>query len=320
MDWKEILRLNFTSWSKLINYLELDDVLETKILKKSHFPLKLPKRLADKIEKGNFKDPILIQFLPHTDEQNDQEGFLNDPVGDYPAQVTNNLLQKYAQRSLIVTTGACAMHCRYCFRQNYPYESEDKTFEKEISIIEKDVTIEELILSGGDPLSLSNTVLEKLFNRLKDIKHLKRLRIHSRFPIGIPERIDDAFITLLKNAPWQIFFVIHVNHINEMDEEVFLALQKVQQLGIPILNQAVLLKGINDSEESLFSLFKGLADRGILAYYLHQLDQVKGALRFKVEKEFGLQLIKHLETTLPGYAVPKYVQTVPGARGKVHLR
>jgi lysine 2,3-aminomutase len=319
MLWQSILQTNFTSWFELSNYLELDANQQKSILQKPGFSLNLPRRLAQKIPKKTLNDPILRQFLPIVDEERISESFVNDAVGDLSAQCTPRLLQKYAGRALLVASSACAMHCRFFFRRNYTYDSGDKQFLEEIELIAQDSTLEELILSGGDPLSLSNSRLRELFSRLKDVPHLKRMRFHTRFPIGIPERIDAEFLAILAELPWQIWFVVHCNHLSEMDAEVFKALHQIQRLGIPVLNQAVLLKGVNDREEVLKELFGTLADCGIFAYYLHQLDRVSGAEHFEVSEERGHELMRYLEKTLPGYAVPKYVREVAGEPSKTAL-
>lgn len=316
--WRHIQRMNFTSSEKLADFLEWGEK-ERALLSTSPFVLNVPYRLAQKMEKKTLEDPLVRQFIPLAEPVKKGLKFLKDPVGDLEARCTSNLLKKYEGRALLITTSACAMHCRYCFRQNYPYEQEVSGFEKELECIKADPTIEEVILSGGDPLSLSNRALEALLKALEGISHVKRVRFHTRFPIGIPERIDAEFVHLLGSLRFQFWFIVHVNHPRELDEEVFIALAKLQALRIPVLNQGVLLKGINDSEEVLCELFGSLANRGIFAYYLHQLDRVLGAERFEVEEARGLELIKYLEEHLPGYAVPKYVREVPGASSKIQI-
>jgi EF-P beta-lysylation protein EpmB len=319
MKWQSILRQNFTSWSLLADYLQLDAFQRDSIVQDAHFPLNLPLRLAHKISKGTLDDPILKQFLPVRDEEEDSPLFTDDPVGDIAAQCTSRLLQKYSGRSLLIASNVCAMHCRFCFRRNYPYEKGSHQFSQEFAIIESATTVEELILSGGDPLSLPNLRLKELFERLKKIPHLKRLRFHTRFPIGIPERIDEEFLAILSNSPQQIWFVIHSNHPRELDDEILSALKRIQRLGIPVLVQAVLLKGVNDSEEVLKELFGTLANQGIFAYYLHQLDRVRGAAHFEVPEERGQELLRYLIQELPGYAVPKYVCEEAGEKAKTWL-
>lgn len=317
-NWRQIQRKNFTSPSKLADFLEWGEK-ERSLLSSSPFILNLPLRLAQKMEKKSLEDPLVRQFVPLQEKTSNKLGFLKDPVGDIQAQCTPNLLKKYEGRALLITTSACAMHCRYCFRQNYPYETEIKGFEKELELIKADPSIQEIILSGGDPLSLSNMTLSRLLNDLAEIPHIQRVRFHTRFPIGIPERIDAEFLEMLSSSRFQFWFIVHINHTSELDEDVFSCLAKLQKLGIPVLNQAVLLKGVNDREEVLHDLFQSLANRGIFAYYLHQLDKVMGAERFEVDEARGLELVRYLENHLPGYAVPKYVREIPGMGSKMRI-
>ena len=319
MQWRKIQRTNFTSLDELSSFLELDEHKRQLLLKNPAFILNLPRRLASKIQKNCLTDPILRQFVPLIEEEKKTLGFVSDPVGDTLVQCSPKLLHKYKGRALLVTTSACAMHCRYCFRKNYPYETQNKSYEKELDLLRQDDSIEEVLLSGGDPLSLSNESLHDLLTQLQGIPHIKRVRFHTRFPIGIPERIDEDFIHCLKSFPFQYWFVVHVNHPLELDEDVLQALSKIQKLGIPVLNQAVLLKGVNDSKEVLEALFRKLSNHGILAYYLHQLDKVQGSAHFEVEESEGLALIRYLETCLPGYAVPKYVREISGEASKTSI-
>lgn len=319
MQWRKIQRTNFTSLDDLSSYLELDENARQLLIKNPAFILNLPRRLASKIKKNCISDPIFRQFVPLIEEEKKTLGFVSDPVGDSLVQCSPKLLHKYEGRALLVSTSACAMHCRYCFRKNYPYETQNKGYEKELELLMQDESIEEIILSGGDPLSLSNESLRDLLTQLQNIPHIKRVRFHSRFPIGIPERIDEDFLNCLKDFSFQYWFVVHVNHPIELDEDVLNALGKLQQMGIPVLNQAVLLKGVNDSKEVLESLFRRLANHGIFAYYLHQLDKVQGSAHFEVEEAKGLELIRYLETVLPGYAVPKYVQEISGKASKTPI-
>ena len=318
-QWRQIQRQNFTQWEKLADYLELDDLQKREILQNSRFVLNLPIRLARKIEKGNLDDPILRQFLPTVSETIETTGFVSDPVGDHACRRSSKLLHKYQGRVLLVTTSACAMHCRYCFRQNFDYDVEDKTFREELEVIANDNTIKEVILSGGDPLSLSNRNLEALLDRIAAIPHINRLRFHSRFPIGIPERIDEDFLEMIDRSPHQVWFVIHCNHPNELDKEIFERLNALRKLGVNVLNQAVLLRGVNDDVETMAELCETLTDHGIFPYYLHQLDRVQGASHFEVSREEGLELIDQLIQRLPGYAVPKYVQEISGEPSKTPI-
>lgn len=313
--WRQIQRENFTSIEKLCAFLELEPINSQNVIKKPSFALNLPKRLAEKMQKNNLKDPLFIQFVPTLDELDSKEGFSCDAVGDFAASLSPRYIKKYAARMLLITSSGCAVHCRYCFRRHYAYEG-GQNFDQEIAWIKQDTTLREVILSGADPLSLSDRVLGDLIDRIASIQHIKRLRFHTRFPIGIPERIDESFLTLLKQCPLQTWFVIHCNHPHELDSDVLLALKKVQYLGIPILNQAVLLKGVNDNLETLQTLCEKLGDAGILFYYINQLDRVKGAHHFEVNQEKGAELIKALTERVSGYAVPKYVCEMPGMPSK----
>jgi EF-P beta-lysylation protein EpmB len=317
--WKEIQRRNFTDWKRLVSFLQLDLKDGAEVLTTPRFSLNLPERLAKKIEKGNWKDPLLAQFLPTIKELEHGPLFSRDPVGDCSARKTPKLLHKYQGRALLVLTSACAMHCRFCFRQHFEYERQDKNFAEEIETIARDSSISEILLSGGDPLSLTDELLESLIHRLSLIPHLKRLRFHTRFPIGIPERIDDAFLSILGTTRLQTFFVIHCNHPQELDEDILASLKKVQKLGCPVLCQTVLLKGVNDDVDTLHKLCESLIDGGILPYYLHQLDRVEGAQHFEVDVAEGRALIQALRVRLPGYGLPVYVSEVAHYPSKLPL-
>lgn len=310
--WRHILRSNFTNWNTLADFLELNTHQRSSIDKKARFALNIPLRLAQKCKKGTLNDPILLQFLPDIREKEDKLDFVEDPTSDASFCLTPKLMQKYSGRVLLVCTSACAMHCRYCFRQNFEYNVQNKIFEKEIDAISQDNTLREVILSGGDPLSLSDDLLKDLLARLESIPHIRRIRFHTRFPIGIPERIDESFLTLIRSIKKQIWFVIHTNHANELDAEILSAMEKLRRLGVVIASQTVLLRGVNDHVDTLAQLFFTLVDNGIIPYYLHQLDRVKGTAHFEVPVDKGVSLIKSLTEILPGYAVPKYVREIPG--------
>ncbi len=314
--WRKIQKKNFVRIEPLLDFLELSPDLRSQVLARPRFVLNLPERLAAKIEKNTLADPILRQFLPLVQELEPNIHFSADPVQDTSFRETPKLLHKYPGRALLVTTKACAMNCRFCFRQNFPYETEEKGFEAELAHIAQDPSLSEIILSGGDPLSLDDATLSPLLAALDAIPHIKRLRFHSRFPIGIPERIDDSFLRLLASYSKQIFFIVHVNHPRELDTDVLFALKKIQKLGIPVLNQSVLLKGVNDDEETLRTLLQTLVNHGIVPYYLHHLDPVQGAGHFQVPPERAASLIRQAQETLSGYAVPRLAREEPGMSSK----
>lgn len=317
--WKTVLRTNFTNIEKLALFLELSQEDKSRLLSHSKFILNLPLRLASKIKKGTLDDPLLRQFVPLDLETEVNPQFVADPVQDFTFVKTEKLLQKYQTRALVISTSACAMHCRYCFRQNFPYETERKGFEEELKQIRENTSLQEIILSGGDPLSLSDEILGSLLNELDAIPHIKRIRFHSRFPIGIPERIDASFLSLVSSLKKQIWFVTHANHAAELDQDVLGAFKALQKLGATVMNQAVLLKGVNDSVEALRKLAETLGDNGIVFYYLHQLDRVQGAAHFEVEEKQGLEIIKELQASASGYLVPKYVQEIAGKPSKTYV-
>lgn len=317
--WKQILRNNFFNWPKLAQFLDLSPQQRLAVQENPRFVLNLPFRLASKIQKGTLDDPILKQFLPMRCEETPKLGFVNDPVNDSSCKRSNKLLQKYEGRALLVCTSACAMHCRYCFRQNFDYDVARKLFDDELKILEADNSIHEIILSGGDPLSLSDDILWSLFEALNKIKHIRRLRIHTRFPIGIPERIDQGLLNILQKVTKQIYFVIHANHPLELDSDVLNSLANLRRLGAIVMNQAVLLRGVNDDVDTLTNLCEILVDNGVLPYYVHQLDKVEGASHFEVSIEEGKFLMDALAAKLPGYAVPRYVREVFGEPSKTPI-
>lgn len=310
--WRRIQRTNFTRWSALAEYLQIPNEEET-FLHSPSFPLNVPRRLAAKMEKSNLTDPLLLQFLPRKTVKNPL--YVKDAVGDESSRCGSHLLQKYASRALLIVTSACVMHCRYCFRQHFDYPNQSD-FDQALKQLEQDSSLEEVILSGGDPLSLGNEALCDLLAKLDAIPHIRRIRFHTRFPIGIPERLDEELLAALDTLSSQVFFVIHSNHPRELDQEVLDACKKVGRLGIPLLNQSVLLKGVNDSLETLLSLSRKLVNHGIQPYYLHQLDQVQGAEDFEVPIEKGHALIQALRENEAGYAIPRYVQEIAGEKSK----
>jgi len=310
--WRQIQKQNFNKLDQLATFLEIDRSL---LGSNSSFSLNLPVRLAEKIAKGTINDPLLRQFVPTQEENLVSIGYTPDPVSDTSFCKSDRLLQKYSGRALLITSGACAMHCRYCFRQNFPYPQK-KLFDEELSMIREDETLQEVILSGGDPLSLSDDLLGALLSSLDAVPHIKLIRFHTRFPMGIPERITAQFLDSLKKCDSQVVFVIHANHPREFDPDVLDALRMIQRLGIPVLLQAILLKGVNSDLPTLKALFETCAYNGVIPYYLHQLDKVEGSSHFEVSDERGRELIQELRRVLPGYAVPRFVREVAGHLSK----
>ena len=286
------------------------------------FAFKAPPAFVDRINPGDPDDPLLRQIWPAPEEEIEARGFVTDPVGDNAAIAAPGLLQKYQGRALLIATGACAIHCRYCFRRHFPYGDHltlDEAWAPALRAIAADTSLNEIILSGGDPLTLSARRLQRLLDHLAAIPHLQRLRIHSRVPVVSPERITPDLETVLKRHPQPTVLVIHANHPAELDEAVHDTLWRLRRQGVTLLNQAVLLRGVNDCVETLQHLNERLFACGVLPYYLHQLDPVAGAAHFAVEKARARALIKSLRERLPGYLVPRLVQELPGATAKLPL-
>lgn len=289
----------------------------------AQFAFKAPASFVGRIQPGDPDDPLLKQIWPSPDETVAANGFVTDPVGDHAAVTAPGLLQKYPGRALLLVTSACAIHCRYCFRRHFPYRdhmTHEATWTPALEAIAADRSLREVILSGGDPLTLSVRRLQQLMTSLAGIPHVERLRIHSRVPVASPERVSAALEELLVHHSQQTVLVIHANHPAELDESVHSLLWRLRSTGVTLLNQSVLLKGINDDAGILNALSERLFACGVLPYYLHQLDPVEGAAHFAVSDAKALNLIDTLTGQLPGYLVPKLVREIPGADSKLPLK
>ncbi len=279
----------------------------------------VPLPFLQRMQRGNPNDPLLLQVLPRPQEQQTAEGFQLDAVGDHAASRAPGLIQKYRGRALLVLSSVCAVHCRYCFRRHFPYGETPMTsaaWQPALDVLQQDKSIREVILSGGDPLMLVDHRLEQLINQLSAIPHLVRLRIHSRVPIVIPQRVTAGLIDCLQSTRLIAIMVIHANHANEIDQSVHAAIGDLVEAGMPVLNQSVLLRGVNDRLETLVQLSERLIDSRCMPYYLHQLDRVAGAAHFEVPITRGKKLVSQMREHLPGYAVPRYVQEIAGQLGK----
>lgn len=288
----------------------------------TEFPLLVPLSFLNRMEAGNPHDPLLRQVLPVEAEQTTVPGFSVDAVGDGAARQSAGLLQKYHGRVLMIAAGSCAIHCRYCFRRSYPYSDEPKRlrdWEPALHQVAEDETIREVILSGGDPLMLPSSGLAALVERIDAIDHVDRIRLHTRLPIVLPSRVDTELLQLLQSVRAQVVVVVHANHANEIQDDCRDALQQLVLSGFPVLNQAVLLKDINDTVEALERLSNVLINTGVLPYYLHQLDRVAGTAHFEVSAETARSLVAELRDRLPGYAIPRLVQEIPGRGSKTSL-
>lgn len=322
-EWRESLRDAIRDPDVLCDRLGLDENIRRAAREAARrFGLVVPREFLERIEPGNPSDPLLRQVLPIASESESSAGFVADPVGDLLARQAPGLLRKYHGRALLLLTGTCAIHCRYCFRREYPYADEPRglaQWEPALDAIARDPSLEEVIFSGGDPLTLTDGWLGELARRLARVPHLRRIRLHTRLPIAIPSRVNDELLAWLKGTRLAPVVVVHANHPDELDERVAAALGRLVDAGIPVLNQAVLLRGINDDAPTLEALCRRLVDLRVMPYYLHQLDPVVGAGHFFVPVERGRQILRELRARLPGYALPRYVQEQAGAASKLPL-
>jgi EF-P beta-lysylation protein EpmB len=287
------------------------------------FPLRVPRGFVARMRHGDPADPLLRQVLPVLDEDRVVPGFGLDAVGDSAARRGGGLIHKYQGRGLLIATGSCAVHCRYCFRRHYPYADDTAAaagWREAVTLVAADPSLHEVILSGGDPLSLADHKLAELTDALRGIPHLRRLRLHTRLPIVLPERVDAGLLDWLRSLPWPVTLVVHANHANEFDGSVDAAMNALRATGATLLNQAVLLRGVNDNVDALADLCERGHASGVLPYYLHQLDRVAGAAHFEVPDAEALSLHAALAARLPGYLVPRLVREIAGAPGKTPLQ
>ena len=321
--WQKLWRESIVDPHELLELLDLGH-LAGQLLPRAEtgFSMRVPRGFAARMRRGDASDPLLLQVLPRAPELEEVPGYTTDAVGDLGARVGPGVLQKYAGRALLIATASCAVNCRYCFRRHFPYAQETAAagqWQEALECIRADATIAEVILSGGDPLSLATPKLAELTAALRSIAHVRRLRIHTRLPIVLPERVDDEFLHWLRGLPWPVAIVLHANHANEIDDSVAAACTRLRDAGANLLNQSVLLRGINDDEQVLADLSVRLFDAGVLPYYLHQLDRVTGAAHFAVEDARALALIERLRERISGYLVPRLVREIPGEPGKSPL-
>lgn len=320
-NWQSQLSDLITDPLELLNLLELstDQLLSGAILASEKFKLRVPRAFVGKMNAKDPLDPLLLQVLPHHLELEEHPEFVTDPLGEEAANQLPGVLHKYKSRFLLTLTGACAVHCRYCFRRHFPYQENLPKNEDWLNIknyIESNPDINEVILSGGDPLTLSNRKLALWLERLSSLKQVKILRIHSRVPIVIPNRIDEELISLLKNSRLRIILVVHSNHASELDDFTCSKLLQLSEHHITVLNQAVLLKGVNDSAQTLTDLSYRLFEARVMPYYLHVLDKVKGAQHFDLLPSEIDAIYQDVLASLPGYLVPKLVREIAAKRIK----
>ncbi len=318
--WQTALAQAIREPAQLLQHLNLPmSLLPAAQAAARQFPLRVPHSYLQRIRPNDLNDPLLRQVLPLAEECGSDPGGQTDPVGDLTAMPSPGLLHKYQGRALLVTTGACAIHCRYCFRRHFPYASGNPLHQHRqttLDYLHNHPELSELILSGGDPLSLSDSQLAGWIRECEAVLHLQTLRLHTRLPVVLPERVDTALCDWLTATRLRKVIVLHINHPQEIDDEVSQAIERLRQCGATLLNQSVLLRDINDSVHILSQLSQTLFANGVMPYYLHQFDPVQGALHFAVPLAEGQALMAQLRASLPGYLVPRYVQEIPGMTAK----
>lgn len=319
--WQQEMRAAFTRPEELLAFLGLEPGLADRSAARA-FTCLVPRGFARLMRPGDPADPLLRQVLPLSAEGLVQPGYTQDPVGDAQARGAPGLLRKYQGRALLVVTGACALHCRYCFRRHFPYAEAALIHDREqqaLRALARDPGLTEVILSGGDPLMLDDSRLEALLQRLAALGQVRRLRLHTRLPVVLPSRVGPRLCALFAASRLPLVMVIHANHPRELSPEVGAALAALRQTGATLLNQSVLLRGVNADPDCLAELSEALFSAGVMPYYLHQLDPVAGAAHFAVPPAEAGEILLRLRAALPGYLVPKLVQEVPGAPSKLPL-
>ena len=322
--WQQALARAYRTAGELLQALDLDDRVSAAVQEAGRqFPVRVPRGFAARMGRGAPHDPLLRQVLPIEAETLVAPGYGPDPLNEGAAMTAPGVLHKYHGRVLLTVTGACAVHCRYCFRRHFPYGEANagaEDWSRALDYLRDHPEVSEVILSGGDPLALADSRLSALVGHLSAIPHVRRLRLHSRTPIVLPERVDGQLLDWLGSTRLQAVIVVHANHPHEVDDSVAQAMTALAGTGAILLNQSVLLKGVNDSADILTSLSETLFETGVLPYYLHQLDRVAGGAHFEVNDRRALALMDELQSRLPGYLVPRLVREEPGAPGKTALR
>lgn len=322
-DWLQQLADVITDPDELLQLLALNHHAELRQGSDARrlFPLRVPRAFAARMQKGNARDPLLLQVLTAREEFIAAPGFTHDPL-DEQHSVVPGLLHKYNNRALLLIKGACAVNCRYCFRRHFPYQENQgnkSNWRQALEYIRQHAELDEIIFSGGDPLMAKDHELDWLITELEKIPHLKRLRIHSRLPVVIPARITEALCQRLSQTSLQVLLVTHINHAQEIDPDLTQSMVRLRHAGVTLLNQSVLLRGVNDNADTLAELSNALFDAGILPYYLHVLDKVQGAAHFLVDDEEARTLVKTLLTKVSGYLVPRLAREIGGEASKTPL-
>ena len=321
-SWRKDLREVITDPKKLLNILQIDPIAYLHHLKaKELFPVRVPLPFIKRMQKNDINDPLLKQVMPLSNEFIITEGFSPDPLKEHDT-VAEGLLHKYKNRALMIVKSGCAVNCRYCFRRHFPYQDNSpnkQRWKQALNYISKHGEISEIIFSGGDPLMASDEHLAWLVKQIELIPHVKRLRIHTRLPVVIPNRITTALVNLLSQTQLKATMVLHINHANEIDEIFTKALEPLRAAGIPLFNQSVLLKGVNDDPNVLIELSEKMFDCGIIPYYLHLCDSVQGAAHFDISEEKAVKIVNEMLAHLPGFLMPRLVREIAGQTNKTPI-
>lgn len=323
VSWQSLLAGSITDPQQLLGRLDLDpSLLAGAQAASADFALRVPEPYLSRIRPGDPDDPLLRQVLPLGEELAEHPDFVMDPLGEQHSNARPGIIHKYHGRLLLVVSGGCAVNCRYCFRRHFPYGDNNLStdeWQQALDYIRRDPSISEVIYSGGDPLAASDKRLAWLTREIAAISHVRRLRVHTRLPVVIPQRVTGALIDALCGTRLPVTMVLHCNHANEIDQQLGDAIRLLRQAGILLLNQAVLLRGVNDNADDLANLSETLGDHGVLPYYLHVLDHVKGAQHFHVDDRTAIGLANQLLARLPGFLVPRLVRETAGETSKTPL-
>jgi EF-P beta-lysylation protein EpmB len=321
-NWLKQLANGISDPQKLLEQLEIDpEPWQNGFDARKLFAQRVPQSFVERMQKGNPFDPLLRQVPPLSAEFEVHPGYSNDPLQEQNNDIPG-LLHKYRNRALMIVKGGCAINCRYCFRRHFPYQ-ENKgnkaTWQQSLDYLAQHDELNEVILSGGDPLMAKDDELRWLIDHIADIPHIKRLRIHSRLPVVIPARVTDELVSLLAGTRLQVILVTHINHAQEINQELSDALSKLKRVGVTLLNQGVMLKGVNDSVDAQVQLSEALFDSGVLPYYIHVLDKVQGAAHFYISDQQAKAIMAGVIERVSGYLVPKLTREIGGRSSKTPL-
>ena len=323
-SWQQLLSGSITSPDTLLRRLDLDPAQWRRGANLGHqlFAIRVPEPYAQRMQQGNPHDPLLRQVLPTSDEGQTLPGYVTDPLEEADSLAVTGLIRKYQSRALLMVTGQCAINCRYCFRRHFPYDEHRLTPDDRKEILEflaSNPDINEVILSGGDPLVASDRLLSYWASAIADIPHIRRLRIHTRLPVVIPQRVTSSLLELLSSSRLQCVMVMHINHPNELDRRVRESMRQLKEAGVTLLNQSVILRGVNDHPDTLVALSERLFQCHVLPYYLHAFDPVAGAHHFAVSDDRARAIVRESMARLPGFLVPRLVREVPDRPGKTPI-